>query len=177
MRKYNLKRLVFLALLSSILAISTLITIPSWFLVPFTLQTLMIVVIGLLVLPAEAFLVVGVYLATGAIGLPIFSNFQGGIGHLISPTGGFLLAFPFAALLISLLKKDNKHIYNIVIINIIMLIFVYIIGIAQFIFVSNNSFSSTIILFLPFLLIDFIKNLIAYYLYLKINPLILKQFY
>lgn len=44
-----------------------------------------------------------VYLLIGAIGMPVFSNFGGGLGKLIGPTGGFLLGYPFMALAISLL--------------------------------------------------------------------------
>ncbi len=39
-----------------------------------------------------------VYLLLGAAGLPVFSGFQGGIGTLLGPTGGFLWSFPLGAL-------------------------------------------------------------------------------
>ena len=40
----------------------------------------------------------GVYILLGAVGLPVFSGFQGGLGMLLGPTGGFLLGFFAAAL-------------------------------------------------------------------------------
>lgn len=40
-----------------------------------------------------------VYLLMGALGIPVFSGFGGGIGWILGPTGGFLLGFLFASLL------------------------------------------------------------------------------
>lgn len=42
-----------------------------------------------------------VYLLIGAIGMPVFSNFGGGLQKLIGPTGGFLLGYPIMALTVS----------------------------------------------------------------------------
>lgn len=40
-----------------------------------------------------------VYLLLGAVGVPVFSGFGGGIGKLLGPTGGYLFGFLFSALL------------------------------------------------------------------------------
>src|SRR5690554_2543732 len=153
----NIKRLTTLALLSSMLAVSTLITIPAWFQVPFTLQTLMVSLIGLLLVPLESFLVVLVYLAVGAIGLPVFSGFQGGFQHFLSPTGGFLISFPLASSLISLLKKDGRHLYNLIIID-------YIIDVEHFKILNKNTLAHTFILFLPFIFNNSGKNFRSYFI-------------
>lgn len=47
----------------------------------------------------------GVYLLLGAVGLPVFSGFQGGFGVLLGPTGGFLWGFFAAAILYWLLEN------------------------------------------------------------------------
>lgn len=44
-----------------------------------------------------------VYLLLGAVGLPVFSNFGGGLEKLVGPTGGFLLGYPIMAFVISLM--------------------------------------------------------------------------
>ncbi len=51
-----------------------------------------------------------VYLLLGAIGLPVFSNFGGGLQKLVGPTGGFLLGYPIMAFAISFLLDcyDNR---------------------------------------------------------------------
>lgn len=47
----------------------------------------------------------GIYLLLGAVGLPVFSGFQGGLGVLLGPTGGYLLGFFISCLLFRLLEK------------------------------------------------------------------------
>jgi biotin transport system substrate-specific component len=66
--------------------------------IPFTLQTLMFILILLVLTPAEALFAVGGYLVLGAVGLPVFAGFRGGFGVLLGPTGGFLMGFFVAAL-------------------------------------------------------------------------------
>ena len=48
---------------------------------------------------------VGLYLALGAVGLPVFSGFGAGLGTLLGPTGGYLWGFMAAALLYWVLEK------------------------------------------------------------------------
>ena len=62
--------------------------------IPITLQTLMIIVIGLLLSPIEALIAVLIYVLLGAIGLPVFSGGRGGIDVILGPTGGFIVGFP-----------------------------------------------------------------------------------
>ena len=41
----------------------------------------------------------GIYLLLGAVGLPVFSGFAGGLGKLAGPTGGYLLGFVFMTMI------------------------------------------------------------------------------
>ena len=41
----------------------------------------------------------GIYLLLGAVGLPVFSGFAGGLGKLAGPTGGYLLGFVFMTII------------------------------------------------------------------------------
>lgn len=93
---------------TALLAASAHVSIPFFFTpVPFTLQPFAVLLLGLMLEPAVAFATLVAYLAEGAAGLPVFTP-QGplGIAHLLGPDGGFLLAYPFAALLISKLRRS-----------------------------------------------------------------------
>jgi biotin transport system substrate-specific component len=65
--------------------------------VPVTLQTLWVFLAGIVLGPVWAGVAFGLYLVAGVVGLPVFAGAAGGIGHLLGPTGGFLVGFPVAA--------------------------------------------------------------------------------
>ena len=65
--------------------------------VPFTLQTLFVLLSGALLGPRLGTVSMLAYLGAGAAGLPVFSSFGFGVARLLGPTGGYLLAFPAAA--------------------------------------------------------------------------------
>ncbi|WP_240614976.1 biotin transporter BioY [Arthrobacter ruber] len=71
--------------------------------VPITLQTLGVMLAGIVLGPARGTAAVLLYLAAGLIGLPVFSGFTGGFGVLAGPSAGYLVAFPLAALVAGLL--------------------------------------------------------------------------
>lgn len=92
---------------SALLAASAHVSIPFFFTpVPFTLQPMAVLLLGLMLEPSLAFATLIAYLAEGAAGLPVFTP-QGpaGILHLLGPDGGFLFAYPFAAFLVSKLRR------------------------------------------------------------------------
>jgi biotin transport system substrate-specific component len=85
------------------------IVLPLYFTpVPLSLQPLAVLLLGLLLSPRLAGATFALYLAEGAIGLPVFTpgtEVFGGLAHLFGPTGGYLMAYPVAAALISWLWR------------------------------------------------------------------------
>jgi biotin transport system substrate-specific component len=65
--------------------------------VPFTLQVLAVILSGLLLGPRYGALAQGVYVLVGAVGVPVFSEFSGGLGVVLGPSGGYLVSYPIAA--------------------------------------------------------------------------------
>lgn len=65
--------------------------------VPVTLQVLGVFLAGILLGPMWGGFSQVVYLVVGAVGLPVFASGSAGIGVLLGPTGGYLLAYPLAA--------------------------------------------------------------------------------
>jgi biotin transport system substrate-specific component len=95
---------------SAFVAVCAHVALPLYFTpVPLTLQTFAVLLVGLLLSPRMAAATLGAYLAEGALGLPVFAPtplMAGGLAHLFGPTGGYLLAYPFAAALISFLWRQ-----------------------------------------------------------------------
>lgn len=75
------------------------ITIPLPFTpVPLTVQNFGVLLVGLLLGSRRGFAAMVLYLAEGAMGMPVFSPVgPGGVAQLLGITGGFLLAYPFVA--------------------------------------------------------------------------------
>jgi len=89
---------------SLVVALCARITIPLMPLtpVPLTVQNMGVLLVGLMLGSRRGFAALALYLAEGAVGLPVFSPSSTGlvgIAHLLGPTGGFLMAYPFVAFL------------------------------------------------------------------------------
>ena len=69
---------------------------------PFTLQMFAIFLAGAVLGGVRGFLAVVLYLAVGTAGLPIFAQGAAGPATWAGVTGGYLLAFPLAALIVGL---------------------------------------------------------------------------
>lgn len=67
--------------------------------VPLTLQNFAVILVGMALGPVAGFSAMVLYLAEGALGLPVFTPSGGpaGIAHLLGPNGGFLFSYPLAA--------------------------------------------------------------------------------
>jgi biotin transport system substrate-specific component len=84
---------------SLVVALCARITIPlPGTPVPLTVQNFGVLLVGLLLGSRRGFAALALYLAEGAMGMPVFSpTGPGGIAQLLGPTGGFLLAYPLVA--------------------------------------------------------------------------------
>jgi biotin transport system substrate-specific component len=98
---------------SASVAVCAHVALPLYFTpVPLTLQTLAVLLLGLLLSPRLAAATLGAYLIEGALGLPVFAPSLlgiGGVAHLFGPTGGYLLAYPLAAALASFLFRRTQR--------------------------------------------------------------------
>ncbi len=97
---------------SALLAVCAHLALPLWFTpVPLTVQPFAVLLLGLLLTPRMAAATLCAYLAEGASGLPVFAPvpaITSGLAHLLGPTGGYLMAYPIAAVLISLLFRRRS---------------------------------------------------------------------
>jgi biotin transport system substrate-specific component len=94
---------------TALAAVCAHVAIPLSFTpVPLTLQPMAVLLLGLLLTPRMAAVTFATYLAEGAMGLPVFAPSAAaptGLAHLLGPTGGYLMAYPLAAALISWLWR------------------------------------------------------------------------
>ena len=109
---------IFWVLSFSILtAISAQISIPIKP-VPFTLQTMIVLLAGAFLGAKNGAYSQLIYISLGAIGLPVFAQTADGtmgLARLIGPTGGYLLAFPIAAYLVGYLTEKNQKYFTVII--------------------------------------------------------------
>lgn len=157
-RDDRLFKLALASIFTSLTAAGAQISIPIGP-VPFTLQVLIIFLTGYLLEPRWAFLSLTVYLALGAIGVPVFANFSSGVAHLVGPTGGYLLAFPLSAFLVSYIRRFNKLFAGVVGLGTIYAFGWLVLGLHL-----GNFQKAFKVGVLPFVAFDFVKLLMALYI-------------
>lgn len=157
------------ALMTALIAVMAQIVIP-FFTVPMTLQTFAVCLAGFLLGKYRSMASVAAYLALGAVGMPIFAGWQGSLGVLAGPTGGFLIGFlPLAFFCgISARNKVLSALFPI-----IGLILCHLMGICHFAFQSGNKLLPAFLLSsAPYLLKDFLSCFLANLLAKKTSRII-----
>ena len=99
-----LRTVILIALGTALLTFSAKINLPLPY-VPMTLQTLVVLVLGAAYGGRLGAATVIVYLAEGAVGLPVFAGPVGGLAPLMGPTAGYLLGFVAAAFITGWLSE------------------------------------------------------------------------
>ena len=105
-KSFQTKDLAYVALCAVLMAVCSWINIPSA--IPFTLQTFAIFYTLGLIGGKRGTAAIVVYLLLGALGLPVFAGFSGGIGILLGITGGYMLGFIFMGLVYWLGERIGK---------------------------------------------------------------------
>ena len=169
--------LALVALFAAVMAVCSWITVPAA--VPFTLQTMgVFLAVGLLG-GKRGTISVLVYLFLGAIGLPVFSGFAGGLGYMMGATGGYIIGFLFSALIMWFMEKVFGRDMKILILSMVLgLILCYAFGTAWFMTVysgSNGPIDLATALgwcVFPFIIPDAIKIAVACLLIRRLKPAI-----
>jgi biotin transport system substrate-specific component len=95
------------ALMAAVTAVAAQISVPL-FAVPFTLQVLAVILSGLLLGPRHGALSQAIYVLVGAVGVPVFAQFSGGLAVILGPTGGYLVSYPVAAAVAGLAARAAR---------------------------------------------------------------------
>ena len=174
MKRNSVNTMLRISLFSALIAVSAMISIP--FPVPVTLQTFTVFLALFTLGGIRASAAVLVYTALGVVGLPVFAGFNSGIGYILGASGGFVLAFPLAAILFAVLEifigssEKKKLCYSA-----LAMLLIYVIGSLWFalVYSGEESFAAALLVCaLPFIPIDAVKLALAYVISKRLKKLI-----
>lgn len=170
----TVKKLVYTSIFATLTVVGGFISIPLPFSpVPLTLQLAFSTMAGYVLGAKHGALSQLVYLLLGAIGLPVFSNRTGGIAMLTGPTSGFLWGFVLAALIIGLIRENNKAKQKpLVIFATLMvgLVAIYLTGMLGLVLAVDYSIGEAFMAGVgPFIIPDLIKLAVATFLIVRIK--------
>ncbi len=162
-KKGSVKKVVMIGVFAALLAVLSQISVPLPSGIPVTLQTFAVSLCAFVLGPKLGTLSVAVYLALGAVGLPVFAGFSGGIGAFAGFAGGYLWGFLFMAFLCGLGKLSVSKIFAILL-GIAGLAVCHLCGALQFAVISAVSpWQAFLVASAPYLLKDVISVVLAYF--------------
>lgn len=160
--KSTLYRLTSCAVMSALMCVLGPLSVPIGP-IPVTLTNLVVYLTVWLLGMKGAAISTLVYLLLGAAGMPVFSNFQGGLAKLVGPTGGYLVGFILVALIGGYIMKRFGDGTLVMILGLIVsTAFLYILGTAWFVFQMQCTvgYALTVCVF-PFIPFDLGKIVLA----------------
>lgn len=172
----SVETMALVALFAALMCVCSWIAVPSPFnpAVPFTLQTLAIILAGLILNPVEALFASIVYFLLGIVGLPVFANFTTFYAKVFTAAGGYFIGFFITPVIISLLrtiifkavdkkfsgaKRNSIHFAVYILLSIIVgILAVDIPGVIVGKIITNADFGTSIFMFaISFMPTDIIK--------------------
>ncbi|MEG0107533.1 MAG: biotin transporter BioY [Lachnospiraceae bacterium] len=172
---FTTKELILIAMFAALTAVTSQISIPLPFTpIPINLATLSVFLAGGLLGSKNGATSQIIYVLLGAVGLPVFAGFTGGLGRIVGPTGGYIIGYVVAALVIGqLLSRLPKNIWSNVISMIGGLSCCYILGTAWFMLLTKTGMMESLTLcVVPFLLGDFLKIILAAFLVRRLETVV-----
>jgi biotin transport system substrate-specific component len=141
---------------------------------PITLQTLLVLLSGFILGPRLGPLSQAVYLLMGCAGLPVFSEFSGGAGALLGPTGGFLAGFIPASFVsgLSARLRPRASFSELVVTSFLAMTSLYVPGLLWLrLYFSADLQKGLFVAIFPFLPGDILKVIICAALVMKMRNL------
>jgi len=146
-------------------AFSAQVAVPlPWTPVPVTLQPLIVILAGAVLGPRLGAVSMAAYVTVGALGAPVFSNGGAGLGWLLGPTGGYLLAAPVAAWVTGIVAGRSGHASRLLLGLCAGVLSMYVGGVLQLMAFTGQSFGAAVAAgALPFLIGDLTKVGVAFF--------------
>lgn len=136
--KLSTREMTLVAMFTGLTAIGAFISIPVGP-VPITLQTLFVILSGLILGPKLGALSQIVYIILGLVGVPIFAGFTGGFQTIMKPSFGFIIGFIFAAYIVGKIAhmEEKISIKNIWIASLVGTVVIYGFGLPYMYYMLN----------------------------------------
>lgn len=169
-RRSQTQGMVLCALFAAVTAVLSQVAIPLP-LVPINMALLAVYLSGGVLGARFGALSQVVYVCLGAVGLPVFSFFRGGIGILLGPTGGYIAGYIVAAAVVGFwVERRGERFWQLVLGIALGMTLCYVLGTAWFMVVTQNTLSAALgACVLPFLPGDMVKIALAAVLIPKIR--------
>lgn len=163
-KRHSTKNMVLCAFFAALTSVCSQIIIPLPFSpVPISPATLCVISSGIIAGPYAGTISQLVYLFIGAAGLPVFSRLQGGFAVFLNPTGGYLLAYPLAALtagFIAKIKKPSLSLYFLAFLSGTLIC--YLFGTLWYMILTHTHIYAALSqCVLPFLAVDAVKIILG----------------
>ena len=179
MGKSKVSDLVYISIGAALIAICSWISIPTA--VPFTLQTFAVFLLLCLLGGERGTIATLIYVLLGAVGVPVFAGFTGGVGVLFGNTGGYILGFILMGIIYIFLTKlfGNKNVMKIIAL-VLGLIVCYAFGTVWFMYVYMKNTGDVGLLTVlswcvfPFIIPDIIKLVLAFGISKRVEPAIIQ---
>ena len=111
--------------------------------VPMTMQTFAITLAAVVLGSKLSAIATLVYLALGAVGVPVLANFSGGFDKFVGPTGGFLISFPLMAYIIGLGVEHRNAFKGAFVTAVVVGTLVnYVVGVVLFVVVAHSTIAA-----------------------------------
>jgi biotin transport system substrate-specific component len=158
----NIALVALFAALIAALGIIPQVTLP--FGVPITAQSLGVMLCGTVLGAKRGVMAVLLFMLLVCLGLPLLSGGRGGLGVIVSPTGGFFLAFPVAAFVAGLITQSWRSVPLAVSAGVAAVIggaVLYVFGIIGLSAVLGKSLGQSTLLVTAFIPGDLVKAVLA----------------
>ncbi len=160
---FSLRSMVFTAIFAALICVAAPISVPLPGLVPISLATFAVYLAGGILGGKRAALAVTVYVLLGAVGVPVFSGYSGGLGVLFGVTGGYIIGYiPMALITGIFADMQSKNHWTVPVGMVLGTIALYTFGTAWYmIFTGNGLITALAGCVVPFLAFDAIKIVLA----------------
>lgn len=162
MKKSTVFNMTSCALMAALMCVLCPVSVPIGP-IPISLSILVILLTVYVLGTWRALVSYTVYLLLGAVGMPVFSGFQGGLAKLAGPTGGYLAGFWLMILVAGIIMEKGKRNLQVTILGMLVGVAIdYAVGTAWFVFQTESTVVHALdVCVYPFIPFDVAKIVIA----------------